>query len=114
MSDTAGRWLSGAQFAFRAMTFARPHSTVDVLTARGAAKPDPRIMRVLGTRQIAQGAVGLIRPDSTVMSVGALIDATHALSLFPVILFSRRYRAAAAGSAGLGLTAAAIDITLAD
>ncbi len=85
----------------------RPQSVVATLTACDTTMPDARIVRILGMRQVVQGATGLARPTCAVMSVGAVVDSLHALSLIPLILFSRRYRTVASISAGLAAAAAA-------
>jgi hypothetical protein len=114
MADSARRLFNGVQCAIGLATLARPQGVVSTLTPAGAAQPDARIVRVLGLRQAVQGAVGVARPTSQFVLLGALVDAAHALSLVPIIAFSSRYRASAAASAGLATAAAAVGVALAD
>ena len=114
MAEGARRLFNAAQCALGIATLVRPRAVVSALTPPGAAVPDPRIVRVLGLRQAAQGAVGLARPTAEFALFGALVDALHALSLVPIIAFSRKYRASAAASAGLATTAAVAGVLLAD
>ncbi len=108
MTDNTRRVLSAAQLGLGLATLIRPRQVVAALTPDGSAMPDRRIVRVLGLRQVVQGAVGLATPTTTVTSWGAAVDASHAASLIPIVLFSSRYRAAASASAGLATVAAVI------
>ena len=105
-ADSARRRLGAGRLALGLAALVGPRSVVVALTPYGAAVPDQRIVRVLGLRQVVQGAAGLARPTPSVALLGAVVDLLHALSLVPVIALSPRFRASASVSAGLATTAA--------
>ncbi len=75
--------------------------------------PDPRIVRVLGARQVVQGAVTFGRPEASTVGVGAAADIAHALSMIALGFAVPRYRRPALISALLaGATAALGGLTL--
>jgi len=63
------------------------------------------LVRVLGARSVAQGAVLIARPTADLAMAGAAVDATHALSMIPFCGSHARHRRAAFAS---GATAAAL------
>ena len=73
--------------------------------AQGGAVPDPRIVQVLGTRQLAQAALTFVVPTAPVLALGAGIDASHAASMFALAGASRRYRRPALLSAAVASAA---------
>ena len=104
MSAGGGRVLGLGQLLLGAVTLLRPAATVQGVTRGHGACPDLRIVRVLGARQVAQGALTLVRTE--LVGPGAAVDALHAASLVPVIAFSSRYRRAALASTALAAVAA--------
>lgn len=66
------------------------------------------LVRVLGMRSLIQGVVTISRPTSTVLVVGALVDATHAASMAPLIAVAPRHRRAASLSALAAALSAAV------
>ena len=73
-----------------------------IAASAAGAKADPApgwLVRVLGLRSLVQGAVTAASPSPVVLQYGALVDATHAASMLPVVAVSTRYRRAAAISA---------------
>lgn len=94
-----GRLLGVCQLAVGVALTVRPEQT-----AASAAGPHGRavpawLVRTLGVRSLVQGVVTIVRPHSTVLTVGALVDATHAASMIPVVAFSPPHRRAASVSA---------------
>ena len=67
----------GAYTAFDAERVARRAAGPD-------AVPDPRIVRVLGIRQLVQGLVTVAAPTRQVVLGGAAVDCLHAASMLPV------------------------------
>jgi hypothetical protein len=73
---------------------------VAALAAGSGGQPAPRwVVRVLGVRSLVQGAVTTAAPARTVLVGGAMIDATHAATMLPLVAASPRHRRAAAISA---------------
>lgn len=70
------------------------------------AVPDARVIRVLGARTLAQGAVLVARPDRRSSRASAGVDATHALTMFALAAVAPRYRRPALLSAGIALVSA--------
>jgi hypothetical protein len=56
------------------------------------ARPDLRVVRVLGARQTAQGVIVLAAPTTTTVGLAVFADAAHALSMFALAAAVRRYR----------------------
>lgn len=112
----AGRLLGAAQLVVGLRLGLRPQQ-VAVRAAGSRGTPAPAwLVRVLGLRSLAQGAITLAAPTRTVLVAGAIVDAAHAASMVPLIAGSRRHRRAAAISAlvavlSCGAGAAAADHT---
>jgi hypothetical protein len=101
------RVLALAQSVIGVVLALQPYRVVAVVGL--ADDPPPTfILRVLGVRQVAQGAAQLRSPTPAAGLVGAAIDGSHALSLVPVIAFDRRHRRAAVISASFALAMAAV------
>ena len=99
-----GRLLGAAQAVLGWLLITRPEQLA-AMSAGPKGKRAPRwLVRVLGLRSLIQGVITAVRPTDTVLAGGALVDATHAVSMLPLIVSSPRYRRAAAIST---LTAAA-------
>lgn len=108
-----GRLLGIIQLGLGVLLTMRPEQVAASVAGPGG-QPAPRwLILVLGVRSLLQGVVLTATPTPTVLVVGALVDATHAASMTPVIADSPRYRRAAtisaltaAMSAGTGALAA--------
>ena len=61
--------------------------------------PPAWIVRLLGARLLVQGAPEALRPSSTVLRLGVLVDLTHAASMLAAGRVWPRYRRAALASA---------------
>lgn len=80
---------------------------------RGQAAPT-WLVRILGVRSLVQGTATIARPTSGVLAVGALVDATHAASMAPVIVLGSCHRRAASLSAVAAVLSAAVAARSAD
>lgn len=80
---------------------------------RRAGRPDPRIVRVLGARQVAQAVLTLVRPTSAVLALGAAVDASHAASMVALAGASPRFRRPALASATVAGVAVGVGAALA-
>lgn len=78
--------------------------------AAGAGLPRParRAAGALAARDVAQGALLVVRPGRGTAQAGVAVDLLHALSLLPVVVLLPRYRRAAlvSGAVALGWVAA--------
>jgi hypothetical protein len=74
---------------------------VGELAAGGGARPDPRIVRLLGARMAAQGAALLVRPSAGAWRLAAAVDAAHGSSMVGLAVLSPRYRRPALVSAAV-------------
>jgi hypothetical protein len=74
--------------------------------------PSTAVIRLLGARSLAQGAVIAALPSATVLRLGAAVDATHAASLIPIIA-ATRYRRVAAVSTTVAAVNAALELAAA-
>ncbi|MFB9237794.1 hypothetical protein ACFFWC_19905 [Plantactinospora siamensis] len=83
-----------------------------VLGALGGRRSDlaVAVLRVLGARHLAQGAVTAWRPTGPVLAAGAAADALHGASTVLLVALDRRQRGPAV--AETGLAAAWIALTL--
>ncbi|MFC7551017.1 hypothetical protein [Plantactinospora sp. GCM10030261] len=61
------------------------------------------VLRVLGTRHLAQGLVTAARPTGPVRVAGAVVDALHALTTVLVAGVDRRQRGPALAETGLAV-----------
>lgn len=84
-----------------------PAPVARAITGQSSAPPS-WLLRLLGGRLVAQGAVLLARPRPGVARVGAIIDATHALSMVPAALLFPAHRRAAVISGVEAAAAAAM------
>ncbi|GGL89425.1 hypothetical protein [Nakamurella endophytica] len=90
----AVRGWAATTAALGVVTLAAPHRLGRWACGRGSV-PDAAVVRVLGARQVVQGAVTLWRPSPLVAGAGVLVDALHAASMVPPAVVSRRFRTAA-------------------
>jgi hypothetical protein len=87
------------------------------LEARRASRGEPTpgtvaFSRVLGVRQIVQAALLLRSGSPNAHTLGALVDATHAISMVPLLLLDRRRRSFAVSQLLVALLLTAVEITL--
>lgn len=106
-----GRGLAVAQIVLGLVTIARADDIADegwLGLSRGAVR---RIVRVLGARQVVQGAVTAMHDDDpATLVVGAAVDGLHAASMLPLIAVRGPYRRQAAVSAATATAAAAVGL----
>lgn len=75
-----------------------------VAAVGGALTPPPSgIVRVLGARQIGQGAVQLLRPAASTVVAGAAVDGLHALTMVAAAVRWPRYRRVAVASGAVAV-----------
>lgn len=74
--------------------------------------PSTAVIRLLGVRSLAQGAVLAAVPSRPVLRAGAAVDALHAASMVPVVV-GTRYRCAATASLAIAATNAAVELVAA-
>lgn len=83
----------------------RGRAVAEAVSGSGSV-PDPAVVRILGGRQLLQGAALLIRPKNPLV-IGALaVDALHASSMIGAALVWPRYRRAALTSAAVATASA--------
>jgi hypothetical protein len=76
--------------------------------------PAAWVLRLLGARMLAQGAVELAWPVRAVVRTGSVVDATHAASMIGAAAALPTYRRAAVASAVIAAVSAAVAGTLAE
>ncbi len=82
---------------------------VAALVAGSGTPPHPAIVRLLGGRQVAQGAAVLATPDSrTLLVSGSVVDLLHGASMVGAALVWPRFRTPALASAVLAVSSAAV------
>ncbi|WP_155123512.1 MULTISPECIES: hypothetical protein [unclassified Actinoplanes] len=96
------RAAAAARVAWGVALVAAPHRI-----PRYGAAPAVAVLRVLGARQIVQGAVTLARPTPLVTGCGALVDALHAGTDLAAAAGSARWRPVALPDAVVALGFAA-------
>lgn len=88
-----GRAVSLLRGAWGLLLLSRPEP---VLAVMGPHTPSPEldraVLRVLGSRQLAQAGVTLVLPGRPVLALGALVDALHAASMVAVAALDRDHR----------------------
>lgn len=109
-TDRSGRTrlVAGGWLAAGAYLVTRP---VHALAAAGQLAPPPPLVvmtRVLGARTALQNVVVLAAPTRLVVRGGAVVDATHALSMVGAALRWPAYRRAALTSGALAAAAAVL------
>jgi hypothetical protein len=106
----AARALGAAQVGIGAVMVVAPRFAAGL--AGGPVAPTP-IVRVLGAREIGQGAGTAIRPDVTTLTLGAAVDIAHLASMVALAVISPRWRRAAIGSAAVAAVSAVTGLALA-
>jgi hypothetical protein len=104
------RGWGAAVLAVGIATAARAEQAADIAAGRSDGRPDPRVVRILGVRQAGQGALLALRPSRSVVTLAVFADASHALSMVALAVFSARYRRAALLSAGIAASSAGVGL----
>lgn len=89
--DTA-RLVAAARCGWAVFLLSCPDRPVRALTGITPTEHDRRVLRVLGVRQLVQGAVGLVHPSHRVLAAGSAVDALHAASCLAVAAVDSRWR----------------------
>lgn len=114
MTEPSRRRLSrgwgAALMAVGIATAGRPDQAADVAAGRTDGRPDPRVVRILGVRQAGQGVLVALCPSRSVTTLAVFADASHALSMVALAVFSARYRRAALLSAGIAVSSAGVGL----
>jgi hypothetical protein len=110
---TTLRAIAAAQAAGAAVLALAPEQALRLCGEDRRNAPPAWIVRLLGARQLIQAAVQFAEPTPHVASLGAAADAAHAVSMIPVVAFSRRFRRAALISGGYAATSSALLATAA-
>jgi hypothetical protein len=71
-----------------------PGALLGLCTGRQASRRSSAVVRVLGVRHLSQAAVTAGAPTATVLSVGALVDVAHAVSMLALAVGDRPLRRA--------------------
>jgi hypothetical protein len=104
----AGRALGALSAGAGAVLLAWPHRVGTAVTPVAETVPAPWVVRLLGARMLAQGAIELARPARGILLLGGATDALHAASMVGLAAFDSRYRRPALTSAAVaGSNAAA-------
>ena len=96
----AARVVGIAQLGVGATMLSAPARVAQAAAGRGAMAP-PLIVRILGLRTAAQGALTAARPSRGALEVGAATDALHLLSMGALMAVAPKYRRTALISAAL-------------
>jgi hypothetical protein len=102
--------LPAAQSALGVVLLGWPGPVGRALTGRHETVPPRWVVRVLGGRLVAQGAVSLARPTATVALGSAGVDAAHAASMYALAAATRQYRRAALINAAAATATAAVSV----
>jgi len=89
-----------------AVTLLFPRPVARLVSGRGAA-PDPRLVRILGARQLLQGGAVLIDPAPRLVAAGCGIDVAHGASMVLAAGIWPEHRTAALISGAVAGTSAA-------
>lgn len=116
---SAGSRPTAGTRAARAVGWARLVAGVLLLTQAEPlvrALPGPRavvpLARLLGLREIAQGALLAVRPTATVVRAGAVVDGLHLSTMIAAAALSREGRRAATAAAGQAAAELAADLAV--
>ena len=101
--------LARARTAYGLLLLLAPDAARRLL-AMDATVPGSRVLRLLGGRQVLQGAVTLVWPARPVLTAGAVVDGVHALTAVAYAAAGGPRRRA--GTTSAVLSAAAAGLTL--
>lgn len=99
------RILGGATTAMGAAFLIWPHALANRFSG-GRSTPDNAIVRVLGGRQLLQGAVQVAQPKPDVVLAGVAVDLIHAGSMLVLSVLWPAYRRSALSSAAIAAVSA--------
>ena len=107
------RTLGVGSVCYGVMLVAAPRQVVSAVSRSStndgpAAHPPVVIVRVLGVRQIGQGAVLLFRPSTLPTLAGVAVDAVHALTMVAAGIRWPGYRAVAGASAAVAVASSVV------
>jgi hypothetical protein len=101
------RSLVYGRIAFGALLLIGPEAALRPLARRRVTVPERAVARVLGVRNLAEGAVLARHAGRRWVLAGAAVDATHCLSMIAVAAASPKRRRLALASALIAATTAA-------
>lgn len=99
------RLLAGATAAVGGLLVLQPHRVARRFSS-GGARPNDSIVRVLGARQLMQGAAQFARPTSDLVRLGIGVDLLHLASMVALGAAWRTYRRPALASAAMAAISA--------
>lgn len=102
---SAARLLGGTTAAVGGALMVWPHELA-VRFSKGTRTPGNGIVRVLGARQLVQGATQVARPNPEVLIAGIIVDLLHASSMLALSVFWTAYRRPALSSAAVATASA--------
>ena len=102
----AARVLGAVTAAMGSVFLIWPHALANRFS-RGSSTPDNAIVRVLGGRQLLQGAAQIADPKPDVVLAGIAVDAIHTGSMLALAVLRPAYRRSALTSAAVAAAAAA-------
>ncbi len=97
--------------AVGAVALVAPQQVATLVGGRGTA-PDARLVRILGARQLAQGAAVLIHPAPALVAAGCGIDVVHGASMVLAARIWPAHRTAALISATAAGTVAVTGVLI--
>jgi hypothetical protein len=104
------RILVYGRIAFGALLLFEPDDVLRPVARRRIAAPERRVARVLGVRNLAEGAILARHPGRGWLLAGAAVDATHSLSMTALAIASRKQRRLALASALTAATTATMGL----
>ena len=102
----AARVLGGVTAAMGSVFLIWPHALANRFSG-GRSTPDNTIVRVLGGRQLLQGAAQIADPKPDVVLAGIVVDAIHTGSMLALAVLWPAYRRSSLTSAAIAAVAAA-------
>jgi hypothetical protein len=104
------RVLVCGRMAFGALLLFQPDGVLRPLARRRITAPERRMARVLGVRNLAEGAVLARHGGRGWLLAGGAVDAIHSLSMTALAITSRKERRLALGSALTAATTATMGL----
>jgi hypothetical protein len=100
------RILVCGRIVFGALLLFAPEGVLRPVARRRIVAPERRVARVLGVRNLAEGAMIARHAGRGRLLAGAAVDATHSLSMTALAIASRKERRLALASALIAATTA--------